>query len=411
MPDLAADAVSRRRAIEQACTAWLQTCGFAEVRTPILESVEVFVRGVGGDTDVVRKEMYRLEDLGGRTLVLRPEGTAGVMRAAIEHGWVGGGSECKVWYLGPMFRYERPQKGRLRQFHQVGVEWLGVDSPLADAEVIAVGVGMLKAAGVTQWNVLINSLGDAADRPAFRDALVAYGRGVSADLCDDCRVRLEVNPLRLLDCKKPTCRAAMAQSPVPLDYLGAASRVHFERVCAELRAAGVEFQLAPRLVRGLDYYTRTVFEITTAGLGAQDTVLAGGRYDGLCAALGGPDVPAVGFAAGIERLEIAAEALVTPQPNPALAWIALDEFARSEGLRLAMELRALGATVWTFPGKDSLKSQMRAASARNAAFALLRGAEERSAGVVTMKNLASGKQAVCKADAAAILAAIASPSS
>jgi len=275
---------------------------FQPIALPIVERTELFARSLGESTDVVEKEMYTFEDRDGALLTLRPEATAGAVRAYLDSGLGAQRQVARFWYTGPMFRRDRPQKGRYRQFHQIGAEAFGQAEPLVDAEVLVMLMRFLRHVGAREPRLDLGSLGDAACRPAYRERLAAFARPRAEKLCADCRRRIEQNPLRLLDCKVPGCRSELEDAPVMLDHLCEACREHFTVVRALLEREGIAHTIAPRLVRGLDYYNRTAFEITAGGLGAQNAVAGGGRYDGLVAALGGPDVPAFGFAIGVERL-------------------------------------------------------------------------------------------------------------
>jgi len=409
MPDILPPQSSLWQALEQTVSAWMRRSGFQQIRLPYLEELAVFQRSVGSSSDIVRKEMYTLTDHGDRLLGLRPDGTAGVVRAAIEHGLIGApGVERRLWYLGPMFRYERPQKGRLRQFHQFGAELFGVASPYVDAEMIELNVQILIALGVGDLHVEINSLGGEGSRTTYRQRLVGFARKHEDDLCSDCHQRLDVNPLRILDCKNADCQAIYADAPTPLSSLDDEDSAHFQAVREGLDAIGVAYHVQPRLVRGLDYYTRTVFEIKAGGLGAQDTVSAGGRYDGLVAEFGGKPTPALGFAAGIERILLAAQgALQPPASRPQLVWIAQDEAARVEALRWLPVLRRAGLHAEHAWHKGSLKAQMRAANAVEAEVVLVRGQAERDAGEVVLRHLPSGKEERVALARDAILAVLA----
>ncbi len=407
MPDILPVDSPRWNVLEQVAHGVFAGAGLSEIRTPVLESRDVFVRTVGESSDIVRKEMYSLEDGGGRQLVLRPECTASVARAVVEHKLIGSGEELRLWYRGPMFRYERPQKGRQRQFFQLGVEVFGNPDPLLDAEVIGLNVQLLNALGITDFQVKVNSIGDSASRPAYQQALVAYATDNDSVICDDCRQRRQINPLRMLDCKVPDCRKLFADAPKPLDYLDPGSREHFDKVCGGLDTLGVPWELDPSLVRGLDYYTRTVFEITSTALGAQDAISAGGRYDTLIEDFGGSATPAFGFAAGYERLLLAAaDAFPEPEPTRPVAWIALDDEARIEGLAVVSALRAAGVPAIHFLHKGSMKAQMRAANNVDAAAVLIRGSDDRQTGVVQLKRMDSGEQVQVAMAPGQILAAV-----
>ncbi|MDI3316115.1 MAG: histidine--tRNA ligase [Bacillota bacterium] len=368
--------------------------GYREIRTPVVEATELFERGVGSGTDVVEKEMYTFLDPAGRSLTLRPEGTAGAVRAYIQHHLEQEPGPVKLYYVGaPMFRYERPQAGRQRQFYQFGVEVLGAGAPTVDAEVVALGVRFLEALGVEGVRVELNSIGDPVCRPRYREALLAYYRPLRDRLCQDCQRRLERNPLRLLDCKVD--RELAAAAPSPRDWLCADCARHYEEVKRLLGELGVEVVENPHLVRGLDYYTRTVFELVSDRLGAQSAVLSGGRYDGLVEGLGGPATPGIGFAGGMERLLalLPREGPRAPAEPGADVFVALVEPERAaEGLAAAERLRAAGLRVEVELEGRSLKAQMRYASRRRFRLALLVGGSEAARGEVTLRDLGDGRQ-------------------
>lgn len=359
---------------------------FDEIRIPIVERAELFRRSVGETSDIVEKEMYAFEDRDGTPLTLRPEGTASVVRAYVEHSLRAAEAVSKLYYFGPMFRRERPQKGRLRQFSQIGAELIGRDDPSADAEVLLLLHDLLRELEVTGAAVNINSLGDAACRPAYRDALVAWGRSHAADLCPDCLRRLEQNPLRLLDCKQPGCAALRAGAPKMVDHLCHACRQHFDRVLRLLAANDVAPTLQPYMVRGLDYYCRTAFEVTAPGLGAQNALGGGGRYDGLVRSLGGPDVAGIGFALGVERLTmVLGEPAARPAPEFFVAPIGAD--AEPPAARLAHRLRQGGARVEVESGDRKLKAQLKRAGQLQASYVLIIGENELAAGKLTVRDM------------------------
>ncbi|MFZ1431329.1 MAG: histidine--tRNA ligase [Geminicoccaceae bacterium] len=360
---------------------------YGEIATPIFEFTEVFQRTLGETSDIVTKEMYTFEDRGGDRVTLRPENTAGVVRAVITGGLTQELPQ-KFYYHGPMFRYERPQKGRLRQFHQIGVELIGAAEPMADVEVIALGAHILETLGVLQHTVLeLNTLGDRESRLAYRDVLVRYLEGHKERLSHDSLTRLERNPMRILDSKDEGDRAVIAEAPLLHEHLNPASRDFFARVQDGLGRLGVVFELSPRLVRGLDYYTHTAFEFTTTALGAQGAVMAGGRYDGLMQAMGGPDVPGVGWAAGVERLAmLLAE---TPAANRPVAIVPIGADAEAAAVALAHELRRDGVTVeLAFKGKPG--QRMKRADRLGARWAVSLGSDELARGVVRLRDLDSG---------------------
>jgi histidyl-tRNA synthetase len=362
---------------------------FHPVVLPVVERAELFARSIGEGTDVVDKEMYTFEDRDGTMLTLRPEATASTVRAYLDSGLGAQRQAARFWYGGPMFRRERPQKGRYRQFHQLGVEAFGQAEPLVDAEILVMVMGLLARLGLRDVRLDLGSLGDGVCRPGYRDRLAAFARSRLERLCGDCHRRLEHNPLRVLDCKVPACREALREAPMMLDHLCTPCQEHFDTVRRLLDGEGVGYTLAPRLVRGLDYYNRTAFEIAAAGLGAQDAVGGGGRYDGLVAALGGPDVPAFGFAIGLERLALAA-APAADEAVPALAILPLVTEAAAPALAVATRLRAGGLAVVLEPPGRSLKALLRNANRRQARAALLLGGDELAAGRGTVRDLVRG---------------------
>jgi histidyl-tRNA synthetase len=363
--------------------------GYGEIVVPVFEFTEVFARTLGETSDIVTKEMYSFEDRGGERITLRPEFTAGVARALISGG-LPRQFPLRLFTSGPVFRYERPQKGRLRQFHQIDIEVLGAPEPEADVEVIVVGHCILEALGLEGKVTLeINTLGDPDARRAYRDRLVDYLEFFRTDLSEDSRLRLERNPLRILDSKDEGDRAILQQAPILAESLNEASRAFFDRVMAGLDALGIGYEINPRLVRGLDYYTHTAFEFTTTQLGAQGAVLAGGRYDGLVSAMGGPDTPGIGWAAGVERVAMLLEG--TPaEPRP-IAVVPIGDQVELEALRLAEELRAAGLTAeMEFRGK--VGQRLKRAAQRNARHALLLGEDELAKGTLVLRDLDRGEQ-------------------
>ncbi|NLF39302.1 histidine--tRNA ligase [bacterium] len=388
--------------VERAARVLFERSGFAEIRTPMFEMTELFVRTVGDTTDIVEKEMYTFADKKGRSLTLRPEGTACVVRACIEHKLLAQSKLLKLWYMGPMFRYERPQAGRQRQFNQIGLELFGTYSPLADAEAIALLVRYFESLGLNGLTVKINSLGDAQSRATYRDRLAAYAAPHKEALCPDCRRRMERNVLRLLDCKVEGCRTVMnaPERPAMIDTLDEASRARYHAVCAQLSRLEISYVEEPRLVRGLDYYRDTIFEVAHSALGAQDALGGGGRYDGLVHSMGGPETGAVGWALGVERLVIALTQLnqaVAAQPPVFLA--AFDEQAVADNLVLADTLRTAGIAAVAGYDKQSLKAQMREANASGARWVLISGPDERLQGIVKLKDMADGTETAVAVDA------------
>jgi len=382
------------RYLETTFAQLLDSYGYSEIRLPILEFTDLFARGIGEGTDVVDKEMYTFLDRNEESLTLRPEGTAGCVRAVLEHGMTGGGQVQKLWYAGPMFRYEKPQKGRYRQFHQIGVEVFNQPGPDIDAELIVLTARLWRRLGLSDAVTLqLNSLGSSEARASYRDALVAYLQQHVEQLDEDSQRRLVSNPLRILDSKNAQTQALLADAPTLHDYLDDASRAHFDGLKARLDAAGISYQINPKLVRGLDYYGRTVFEWVTDKLGSQGTVCAGGRYDGLVSQFGGKPTPGVGFAMGIERLVLLLETLeLVPVSlnQPAHAFIcAFGEAAELAALGLAERLRdALpGLRLLVNAGGGSFKSQFKKADKSGARFALILGDDELGARVVGCKPL------------------------
>jgi len=366
--------------------------GFEEVRIPLLEKTELFQRGIGDDTDIVEKEMYTFTDKGGEQVTLRPEGTASVIRFFNEHKLYGSEKFFKFFYLGPMFRYERPQKGRLRQFHQAGVEVLGEASPLAELEVITLIMHLVEKIGIKNVELKINSLGCNNCRRAFRENLVQYYQAKQSGLCDDCKRRLQVNPLRLIDCKSEGCKSLASDAPLITGFLCDDCRQHFEALKKLLREHEIAFTESPQIVRGLDYYNRTVFELHSYDLGAQSAVLAGGRYDTLSANLGGVDIPAVGWAMGLERVVSVINNERLPEKENLVFVAFLGDAAEKEALSLIYTLRKAGIKADFDIFKGSLKSQFRKASKLSAKWVVIIGEEELKKGVFQLKDMESGVQ-------------------
>ena len=382
--------------IEDTARAVFSRYGYKELRVPVLERTELFARSIGEETDVVQKEMYTFPDRKGRSLTLRPEATAGVMRALVEDGRAGEGL-AKLFAYGPMFRYERPQKGRMRQFHQIDVEAVGSPEPLLDAEILLMLDHYLRALGLTELTIELNSLGCRQCRPLFLDALREFLKGMHKEqLCEDCMRRKLTNPLRVLDCKVPQCKEFTADAPKITDHLCPDCAAHFDAVKGLLDAAGLRYTLNPRLVRGLDYYVRTTFEIVSGAIGSQSSVAGGGRYDGLVSSIGGPDVPGVGFACGMERLALLMDKTVEPAPDFFLA--VLDAAGLPQGMLLAQDLRRSGFSGEAPYAARSVKSQMRAADKSGARFCLVLGTDELAAGTVVVKNMTAGGQETVSQD-------------
>ncbi|MGA7262826.1 MAG: histidine--tRNA ligase [Stellaceae bacterium] len=387
--DLLPEAARRHRQVGETARALAELYGFVEISTPIFEFTDVFARPIGEHTDIVAKEMYTFTDRGGEEVTLRPENTASVVRAVLSNGLVQS-VPLKFFYNGPMFRYERPQKGRFRQFHQIGVEMIGVAQPQADIEVIASGRRILDALGIGDRIVLeLNTLGDVESRAAYREALVSYFSARVSELSEDSRRRLERNPLRIFDSKEATDQRVTRDAPAFADYLNAESFRFFERVRAGLDRLGIKYRLNPRLVRGLDYYTHTAFEFVTTDLGAQGTVMGGGRYDGLVEMMGGPAMPGVGWAAGIERLAM----LIGEPPGPRrpVAVVPVGDAGEAAALTIAEVLRYHGWAV-DLGYSGNLARRMRRANRVNARVAVLIGEDEIARNVVALRDLDSGEQ-------------------
>jgi histidyl-tRNA synthetase len=390
--DLLPEDTPRWRFIEDAARRAALRYGFEEIRIPIFEVTTLFARSIGATTDIVEKEMYTFPDRDGTSLTLRPEGTAGTVRAFIEHNRAADPLPQKYFYLGPMFRHERPQAGRLRQFHQFGVESFGTSDPGADIEVIALLWRFLSDLSLPDLTLELNSLGSAADRAAYVPVLVSFLKEQESRLCANCRRRIETNPLRVLDCKVPECQAATEKAPRLLDHLSADARAHFDQVLGGLTAIGIPYQLNHRLVRGLDYYCLTAFEITSTHLGAQNAVGAGGRYDGLVESLGGPSVPAIGFAVGLERVSLMLPNTTTIPSRPSVYVAAFGSAGTKAGVVLLEELRRAGFTAQTDYRATSLKAHLRQADRAGCGFAILLGDDEARRGSAILRNMHSKAQ-------------------
>ena len=368
--------------------------GFNEIRIPTFEDKSLFIRSVGDTTDVVQKEMYTFTDLGGRELALRPEGTAGINRAVIESGLINEALPVKLCYDISCFRAEKPQAGRFREFHQLGMELFGSHSPAADAEVIAFVSDFFNTLGLTNISLEINSIGCPNCRKNYHAALKEYFEARKADLCDTCLTRLDKNPLRILDCKSPVCKEIAKDAPIGLDYLCDECREHFEGLKKRLDALGIAYTVNPRIVRGLDYYTKTVFEFVSGDIGAQSTVCGGGRYDGLIKSLGGADQPGIGYAMGIERLLMVLEAqgIQIPKPSPCDLYIAsMGENASVFAMKLASDLRNEGFAAESDLIGRSLKAQMKYADKIDAKYSMVIGDDELAAGKAKVKNMTTGE--------------------
>jgi len=392
MNDILPGEVELWQELEKTAREVFSRYGYAEIRVPVVEKTDLFCRSIGEATDIVEKEMYTFEDRSGNSLTLRPEGTASVMRSFIQNKLYNLDPVNKLYYLGPMFRYERPQKGRYRQFHQIGAEVIGVEDALIDVQVLAMLCHFFEAAAIPGVALQINSLGCPECRPAYREALVAYLQERTAQLCSDCVRRTESNPLRVLDCKVPGCKEATVDAPSVLDHLCEACDVHFNKVKDGLEQLELDFSVNPRMVRGLDYYTRTTFEMVTDRLGSQNAVAAGGRYDGLVKELGGPALPGIGFAMGLERLVLLKAEEQREVAAPEVFFAALGEEAAGVAFNLMSRLQRQG--VWAemdYFGK-SLKAQMRRADKLAARKVVILGGDELARGVAMLRDMSDGSQ-------------------
>jgi histidyl-tRNA synthetase len=389
--DILPDEVGVWHRMEEAARELFALYGYRELRTPVFEETELFARGIGAETDIVSKEMYTFSDRDGGSLTLRPEATAGIVRAVIEHGLLATDPALKVYALGPMFRRERPQKGRYRQFHQVDVEALGLTSPTIDAETIELALAYLDACGVGERELVLNSVGDRNCRPAYVQRLREALRDKAPSMCADCQRRAETNPLRVLDCKVPEDQATIEALPKITDHLCAECAAHFAEVQRQLELLGIAYRLDPRLVRGLDYYVRTTFEVTSNRLGAQSSILGGGRYDGLVKDLGGPDAAGIGFAVGLERLS-----LLVPSPEARgrtdVFLMPLAPAALDKALCLQRTLRQAGVAAMLDPEGRSFKSRMKQADKLGARFVAILGDDEIARGVWTVRDMAHSAQ-------------------
>jgi histidyl-tRNA synthetase len=392
--DILPDEVGLWQFIEKTARDIFHRYGFEEIKVPILEKTELFVRTIGESTDIVEKEMYTFTDRNGASITMRPEGTAPVIRSYIENGLYVRGSVQRLYTIGPMFRHERPQKGRLRQFHQMSVEVLGSNSARIDTEVMAMAWQILQEIGL-QASLEINSLGCAECRPSFKEAIQGFLQERIMDLCEDCQRRSSTNPLRVLDCKSEHCQAQYVSAPSIIDHLCRACRDHFQEVQQDLSLLGVPYTVNAKMVRGLDYYTRTTFELITTELGAQGAIGAGGRYDGLVQQLGGPAVPGIGFAVGMERLVMLLSQKkegVQLRSVPDLFLVTLGEAAYAKGFILQQMLRSQGLRVMMDHEGRSMKNQMKQADKQNAGFTLILGENELAKREVLLKDMHSGEQ-------------------
>ncbi|MEA5051713.1 MAG: histidine--tRNA ligase [Oscillospiraceae bacterium] len=383
--------------------------GYDEIRVPTFEHTELFARGVGDTTDIVGKEMYTFTDKGGRSVTLRPEGTAGTARSFLQNGILAGPLPARAYYILSCFRYEKPQAGRLREFHQCGIELYGAPGADADCEAIRVADTILRELQVKNVRLEINSIGCPECRPVYHAALRDYFKAHESELCDTCRERLEKNPLRILDCKSPVCQAVAKDAPLTLDYLCGDCAAHFEEVKHLCALAGIECAVNPRIVRGLDYYTRTVFEFVHEAAGAQGTVCGGGRYDGLVEMLGGPHIPAVGFGMGLERLVDVLEAegfVFPPEPPVALFVCAADEAGRDKARALVFELQRRGVRAQYDLNARSVKAQLKYADKLGAAYTMTLGGTELAEGRAALRDMRDGSTATYDIDPAQLAAAL-----
>lgn len=387
--------------IEATCLGVAENFGYKEMRTPVFEHTELFQRGVGDTTDVVQKEMYTFDDKGGRSITLRPEGTAGAARAFLENGLSNEALPQKICYLTSCYRYEKPQAGRLREFHQFGIECFGATSPLADAEMISLAKQIFDELGVKDLHLELNSIGCPECRAEYHKALKEYFSQYKDKLCDTCNDRLERNPMRILDCKSPVCSEIAKGAPVVLDYLCDECREHFQKVKSYLDAANIEYIVNPQIVRGLDYYTKTVFEFVSDAIGSQGTVCGGGRYDGLLEELGGQHTPSLGFAMGLERLQLVMEAqgFNFPEPSrPDLFIVAMGEKATLKAVEIAKDMRDEGFSVVYDLNGRSLRAQMKYADKLGAKFNVVIGDNEVENKVVSLKDMATGESSEINLD-------------
>jgi histidyl-tRNA synthetase len=379
--------------IESAARKIFQKYGYQEIRLPIIESTEIFIRSIGETTDIVEKEMYTFSDKAGRSITMRPEGTAPAVRCYVEHHLYNLPSPQKFFYSGPMFRYERPQKGRFRQFYQIGAEAFGVFQPSIDAEIIAMLKNLLEELGLKDVSFELNSIGCEKCRPDYKDALLKFFENKLSDFCPDCQRRYEMNPLRILDCKVDRCIELRQGAPNVTEHLCSECKEHFDELISRLQALKVSYALNPNLVRGLDYYTRTAFEVTSEHLGAQKAVAAGGRYDRLVEEFGGPQTPAIGFALGMERIvTLLKENWTEEHPAPKVFIATLGKDAEIEGFRIAENIRSYGFWVEPNYSSSSIKSQLRKADRISAEIVFIIGDNELRSGKIQWKNLKNGVQ-------------------
>lgn len=393
--DVLPSEVYKNQYIEATCLTVAENFGYKEMRTPVFEHTELFQRGVGDTTDVVQKEMYTFDDKGGRSITLRPEGTAGAARSFLENGLSNEALPQKICYLTSCYRYEKPQAGRLREFHQFGIECFGATSPLADAEMIALAKQIFDELGVKDLHLELNSIGCPTCRAEYHKALKEYFASRVDELCDTCRDRLDRNPMRILDCKSPVCSEIAKDAPVVLDYLCEECKEHFEKTKSYLDAMNIEYIVNPQIVRGLDYYTKTVFEFVADSIGAQGTVCGGGRYDGLIEELGGQHTPSLGFGMGLERLQLVMEAqgCEFPEPSrPDLFIVAMGDKATLKAVEIAKDMRDEGYSVVYDLNGRSLRAQMKYADKISAKYNVVIGDNEVDTKSAVLKDMATGEQ-------------------
>lgn len=393
--DVLPNDVHKNQYIEATALGVAEQFGYKEIRTPVFEHTELFQRGVGDTTDVVQKEMYTFDDKGGRSITLRPEGTAGAVRSYLENGLCNEALPQKVCYITSCYRYEKPQAGRLREFHQFGVECFGTASPLADAEIIALAKSIFDNLEVKNLSLEINSIGCPTCRAEYHKALKEYFEGKKDQLCDTCKDRLDRNPMRILDCKSPVCSEIAKDAPVVIDYLCDECKEHFEKVQQYLNAQNIEYKINPKIVRGLDYYTKTVFEFVSNSIGAQGTVCGGGRYDGLVEELGGQHTASLGFGMGLERLMMLMEAQNCPFPEPNKAdlfIVAMGDKATLKALEISKDMRAEGFSCLMDLNQRSVRAQMKYANKLGAKFNLVIGDNEVESKTAMLKNMATGEE-------------------
>lgn len=395
--DILADESLRWQVVIDTVERVASICGYGQIMTPIFEATELFSRGMGETSDIVTKEMYTFEDRGNRSLTLRPEGTAPVVRAYIEHSMAMGGGISKVWYAGPMFRQERPQAGRYRQFHQFGLEAIGSLDPALDAEVIGINGKILSELGIENTTLYLNSIGMPEDRELHREAFTAFVKPKLSEFCPDCRKRFEVNPLRMFDCKEENCRRNLEGAPLIYDFLSKENLVHFERVLEYLELQRIAYSIDKKLVRGLDYYTRTAWEFKSSELGSQDSLSGGGRYDLLTEQLGGPPTPGIGFAAGIERILMAMPDVKAGGGDGPRIFIALaDDRFKSEAVRLLHTFREKGISADVDYLGRSLKAQMKHANKGGFHYAVILAEDEMQRASAVVRNMRDSSQIDCK---------------